>query len=104
MVGLSSRKCSTMPGGPGVSAVYDRYDREKRAALDDWSARLEEIVGAGDLQLLARRRLEAMQGRAFGFQRLTIPPSTVRNDHANPVRRSRPPVLARRSTAPHSTA
>jgi integrase len=32
---------------PGVTAVYDRhsYDREKRAALDAWSARLEEIIG-----------------------------------------------------------
>ncbi len=33
---------------PGVTAVYDRhsYDREKRAALDAWSSRLEEIIGA----------------------------------------------------------
>jgi len=33
---------------PGVTAVYDRhsYDREKRAALDAWGARLEEIIGA----------------------------------------------------------
>jgi integrase len=33
---------------PGVTSVYDRhsYDREKRAALDTWSARLEEIVGS----------------------------------------------------------
>jgi len=33
---------------PGVTAVYDRhsYDREKHAALDAWSARLEEIIGA----------------------------------------------------------
>jgi integrase len=33
---------------PGVTAVYDRhsYDREKRAALDAWDARLEEIIGA----------------------------------------------------------
>jgi integrase len=32
---------------PGVTAVYDRhsYDAEKRAALDTWSAKLEEIVG-----------------------------------------------------------
>jgi integrase len=31
---------------PGITAVYDRhsYDREKRAALDAWSARLEQIV------------------------------------------------------------
>jgi integrase len=31
---------------PGVGAVYDRYEylREKRAALDAWAARLEEIV------------------------------------------------------------
>jgi integrase len=31
---------------PGVTAVYDRhsYDREKRAALDEWSERLSEIV------------------------------------------------------------
>lgn len=31
---------------PGVTAVYDRhsYDGEKRAALDAWAARLEEIV------------------------------------------------------------
>jgi integrase len=33
---------------PGVTAVYDRhsYDREKRAALDAWGRRIEEIVGA----------------------------------------------------------
>jgi integrase len=33
---------------PGVTAVYDRhsYDFEKRAALDSWSRRLEEIIGA----------------------------------------------------------
>jgi integrase len=33
---------------PGVTAVYDRhsYDAEKRAALDAWGARLEEIVGS----------------------------------------------------------
>jgi integrase len=33
---------------PGVTAVYDRhsYDAEKRAALDVWAARLEEIVSA----------------------------------------------------------
>jgi integrase len=32
---------------PGVTAVYDRhsYDFEKRAALDAWSKRLEEIIG-----------------------------------------------------------
>jgi integrase len=32
---------------PGVTAVYDRhsYDAEKRAALDAWARRLEEIVG-----------------------------------------------------------
>jgi integrase len=32
---------------PGITAVYDRYsyDPEKRAALDAWSVRLEEIVG-----------------------------------------------------------
>jgi integrase len=32
---------------PGVTAVYDRhsYDSEKRAALDAWSNRLEEIIG-----------------------------------------------------------
>jgi integrase len=32
----------------GVTAVYDRhsYDREKRAALDAWGARLEEIIRA----------------------------------------------------------
>jgi integrase len=32
----------------GVTAVYDRhsYDVEKRAALDAWSKRLEEIIGA----------------------------------------------------------
>jgi integrase len=32
---------------PGVTAVYDRhsYDAEKRAALDAWGARLEEIIG-----------------------------------------------------------
>jgi integrase len=31
---------------PGITAVYDRhgYDREKRAALDAWSARLGEII------------------------------------------------------------
>lgn len=31
---------------PGITAVYDRhsYDREKRAALDAWGARLEEII------------------------------------------------------------
>jgi integrase len=31
---------------PGITAVYDRhsYDREKRAALDAWGARLEQIV------------------------------------------------------------
>jgi integrase len=30
----------------GVTAVYDRhsYDREKKAALEAWAARLEEIV------------------------------------------------------------
>jgi integrase len=34
---------------PGITAVYDRhsYDREKRAALDAWAARLEKII-AGD--------------------------------------------------------
>jgi integrase len=33
---------------PGVTAVYDRhsYDREKRAALDTWGSRIEEIIGA----------------------------------------------------------
>lgn len=33
---------------PGVTAVYDRhsYDHEKRAALDLWGARLEEIISA----------------------------------------------------------
>ena len=33
---------------PGVTAVYDRhsYDPEKRAALDAWSNRLEEIIGS----------------------------------------------------------
>ena len=32
----------------GVTAVYDRhsYDPEKRAALDYWGARLEQIVSA----------------------------------------------------------
>jgi hypothetical protein len=32
---------------PGITAVYDRhsYDAEKRAALDAWSNRLEEIIG-----------------------------------------------------------
>jgi integrase len=32
---------------PGITAVYDRhsYDREKRAALDAWGIRLEEIIG-----------------------------------------------------------
>src|SRR5271168_2196896 len=32
---------------PGITAVYDRhsYDREKRAALDAWGSRLEEIIG-----------------------------------------------------------
>jgi integrase len=32
---------------PGVTAVYDRhsYDREKRAALEAWGARLEGIIG-----------------------------------------------------------
>jgi integrase len=32
---------------PGITAVYDRhsYDREKRAALAAWGARLEEILG-----------------------------------------------------------
>jgi integrase len=31
----------------GVTSVYDRhsYDGEKRAALDAWAARLEEIIG-----------------------------------------------------------
>ena len=31
---------------PGVTSVYDRhsYDAEKRAALDAWGARLDEIV------------------------------------------------------------
>ena len=30
----------------GVTAIYDRhsYDREKKAALEAWAARLEEIV------------------------------------------------------------
>ena len=30
----------------GVTKIYDRYDRinEKRAALDSWSRRLQEIV------------------------------------------------------------
>jgi integrase len=34
---------------PGVTAVYDRhsYDFEKRAALDAWGKRLEEIIGTG---------------------------------------------------------
>ena len=33
---------------PGITAVYDRhsYDREKRAALDIWGARLEEVISA----------------------------------------------------------
>ena len=33
---------------PSVTAVYDRhsYDREKRAALDEWGARLAEIVSS----------------------------------------------------------
>jgi integrase len=33
---------------PGITAVYDRhsYDREKRAALDAWGARLEQIVSS----------------------------------------------------------
>lgn len=33
---------------PGVTAVYDRhsYDFEKRAALDAWGRRLEEIIGS----------------------------------------------------------
>ena len=33
---------------PGITAVYDRhsYDHEKRAALNAWGARLDEIVGA----------------------------------------------------------
>ncbi len=33
----------------GITAVYDRhsYDAEKREALEQWGARLEEIVGAG---------------------------------------------------------
>jgi integrase len=33
---------------PGITAVYDRhsYDREKRTALNAWSARLEAIIGA----------------------------------------------------------
>jgi integrase len=36
----------------GVTAVYDRhsYDFEKRAALDAWGKRLEEITGAGPEQ------------------------------------------------------
>ena len=31
---------------PGVTKVYDRasYDREKRAALNSWAAKLEQIV------------------------------------------------------------
>jgi integrase len=34
----------------GVTAVYDRhsYDAEKRAALDAWGARLQQIVDASD--------------------------------------------------------
>jgi hypothetical protein len=33
---------------PGVTAVYDRhsYDAEKRAALDAWGSRIEEIIGS----------------------------------------------------------
>jgi hypothetical protein len=32
---------------PRIASVYDRhsYDGEKRAALDAWAARLEEIIG-----------------------------------------------------------
>jgi integrase len=32
---------------PSITSVYDRhsYDGEKRAALDAWAARLEEIIG-----------------------------------------------------------
>ena len=45
----------------GVTAVYDRhsYDPEKRAALDDWGSRLEQIVsdegGARVLVFAAQR-------------------------------------------------
>jgi integrase len=44
---------------PGITAVYDRhsYDREKRAALDAWSARLADIVsGAPRATNVARLR------------------------------------------------
>jgi hypothetical protein len=39
----------------GVTAVYDRqsYDPEKRAALDYWANRLEQIVKAEQRQVLA---------------------------------------------------
>lgn len=43
---------------PGVTAVYDRhsYDREKRAALDAWGARLGEIIGSqGAAKIVAWR-------------------------------------------------
>ena len=46
---------------PGITAVYDRhsYDREKRAALDAWGARLEAIIsiqGAGKASNVLRMR------------------------------------------------
>jgi len=47
---------------PGVTAVYDRhgYDREKRAALDAWAARLEQIVSdKGRLKVLTPLRANA---------------------------------------------
>ena len=46
---------------PGVTAVYDRhsYDSEKRAALDAWGKRLEEIIGArpDQTKVVALRRV-----------------------------------------------
>lgn len=49
-IGISRLVVSTIlnHAEPGITAVYDRhsYDREKRAALSAWSARLEEIIGA----------------------------------------------------------
>ena len=43
---------------PGVTAVYDRhsYDREKRAALAAWGARLEEIIGPAERADVMRMR------------------------------------------------
>ena len=44
-----------IPGAPSVTKVYNRYayDREKRAALETWEARLLAILGDAGIEVAA---------------------------------------------------